>query len=179
MTNKIRNIVKLCQAGDRDAWGELYDMYSKSLYNVALRIVRDSFVAEEIMHDTIMKLGDNFERYVAEPQKLEFSLRRIAINRAIDTLRQKKVNFVQIEHGHNPEEQNEKIYTKENVDRMYSAIERLPEGYRVILTLKIAEEMSTEEIAQALGITPATVRTQYMRAKQKLTQIIQYPSTER
>ncbi len=172
MKSKIKNILKLCKTGDRDAWEELYDTFSVLLYNVSHRILKDDFLAEEVMHDTILKVSDNIDKYIAEPQKTEYSLRRIAINRSIDILRSKRVRFDDIENHHPATPEAERVYTEENVERMYSAIERLSEGYRVILTLKIAEEMSTEEIAQTLGITPATVRTQYMRAKQKLIQII-------
>lgn len=163
--------------GDRAAQMQLYDLYSKELYNTALRIVRDSFAAEEIMQDTLIKLFKNPTPYLKEPQKLLYSLKRIAINHSIDWLRAKRVRFEEIERlprGQQlePDVEIEELYTEENLSRLNLAIISLPLGYQTILTLKIMEEMTTEEIAQKLKITPTTVRTQLHRAKQKLKELI-------
>lgn len=163
--------------GDRAAQMQLYDLYSQKLYNTALRIVGDKFAAEEIMQDTLIKLFKNPTPYTKEPQKLPYSLKRITINAAIDWLRAKKIQFEDIEklpnnHHTPPDNEIEDIYTEENLAKLNTAIKSLPQGYQTILTLKIMEEMKTEDIAEKLKITPSTVRTQLLRAKQKLKELI-------
>lgn len=67
-----------------------------------------------------------------------------------------------------PEEENS-WYT---IDRVRAAIQELPDGYRTVLTLYLFEGYSQEEIADSLGITHATARSQYSRAKQKLLNLL-------
>jgi RNA polymerase sigma-70 factor (ECF subfamily) len=94
------------------------------------------------------------------------------INRSLDHLKRRKVKF---------EELNEKIPDEEpagldiseiQMEHLKKAIHRLPDGYRVVLSLYLLEGYDHEEISQILGISNVSSRSQYMRAKQKLRQML-------
>ena len=75
--------------------------------------------------------------------------------------------------GHLPEDEiYDETETQFKVEEIKKAVLELPNGYRTVLTLHLFEGYDHEEIAEILAVSHVTVRTQYMRAKQKLLQII-------
>ncbi len=177
---QIQEIINQCCCGQQSAQLELYNLLSKSVYNATLRVIGDTQTAEEIMHDAFIIALKQIEKYKHTPEKIHNSIRRIAVNKAIDQLRKKKIITQDISPLEYKITQTEEPPTTPNptkIKEIYTAIELLPQGYKTILTLKIIEEMPTEEIAQKLGIKSATVRTQYLRAKEKVREIIRKQHT--
>ena len=95
-------------------------------------------------------------------------MRRVAIHTAIDYVR-KRSEELELLTDNLPdlpeEEEEEPLYT---VEQVRQAMEKLPEGYRVVLSLYLFEGYDMEEIAQILHVKPASVRSQYLRGKRKL-----------
>lgn len=141
------------------------------MYNTSLRIVNDSMEAEDIMQESFLSAFENIETYGA---KVSFGawLKRIVVNNSIDTLKKKKVQFETIDHrALNIEEENEVRSGDDinvNINMVREAINQLPDGYRVVLSLYLLEGYDHEEIGEILGISDSTSRSQYTRAKQKL-----------
>jgi len=75
-------------------------------------------------------------------------------------------------YGSKSDENEETDFLADNIELLNDAIEKLPEGYKLVLTLYVIEEYEHEEIANMLGITASTSRSQLARAKQKLIEII-------
>ena len=103
-------------------------------------------------------------------------LKKIVVNKSINQLRKRKMDLIDIEKtnlGHLPEEEsldeNEIQFKVEDVKK---AVRLLPNGYRTVLSLYLFEGYDQEEIAEILRVSHATVRTQYIRAKQKLLGLI-------
>jgi RNA polymerase sigma factor (sigma-70 family) len=168
-------LVERCKQGDRQSYGELYQKYAKAMYNTSLRIVNHTADAEDILQESFC---DAFEAIDSFGYKSTFGawLKRIVINKSINALRKRKMDIIDIEKtsvAHLPEEENydeEAIMFK--VDEIKKAAKELPNGYRTVLSLHLFEGYDQEEIAEILQISHATVRTQYMRAKQKLLLLI-------
>ena len=168
-------LVERCKLGDSRAYAELYRKYSKAMYNTSLRIVNNTGDAEDVVQeaftDAFRSLGDFH-------YKSTFGawLKRIVINKSINYLRKRKMDMIDIDKtniGHLPEEDTtdeQEIQMK--VEDIKKAVALLPNGYRTVLTLYLFEGYDQEEIAEILQVSHATVRTQYMRAKQKLVQHI-------
>jgi RNA polymerase sigma-70 factor (ECF subfamily) len=100
-------------------------------------------------------------------------LKKIVVNRSLDALNRKKAVFEDIEsHIGIRDESAEDAARNEEVDlrveEVKDAIERLPDGYRVILSLYLLEGYDHDEIAEILAINSSTSRSQLSRAKQKL-----------
>jgi RNA polymerase sigma-70 factor (ECF subfamily) len=100
-------------------------------------------------------------------------LKRIVVNRSLDALGKRKTIFEDIEShvGIRDDSPDDAAYREEvdtRVEEVKAAIERLPEGYRVILSLYLIEGYDHDEIAEMLNISSSTSRSQLSRAKQKL-----------
>ena len=122
--------------------------------------------AEDIMQETFIEAFSKLSE-LREQERFAGWLKRIAVNKSINAL--KKRRFVNFEMGAEPVAENEDIDV-DNVKRarVYACIARLPEGYRVIISLYLLEGYDHEEIGDILNIQASTSRSQYTRARKKL-----------
>ena len=168
-------LVERCKQGDSRSFAELYRKYSKALYNTSLRIVNNTGDAEDVVQEAFTDAFRSLEDFHYN-STFGAWLKRIVINKSINCLRKRKMDMIDIEKtniGHLPEEDTtdeQEIQMK--VEDIKKAVGLLPNGYRTVLTLYLFEGYDQEEIAEILQVSHATVRTQYMRAKQKLVQHI-------
>jgi RNA polymerase sigma factor (sigma-70 family) len=168
-------LVEKCKTGDSRSYAELYQKYSKAMYNTSLRIVNNSGDAEDVLQEAFVDAFGSLESF---QYKSTFGawLKKIVINKSINHLRKKKMDLIDIEKtvvGNLPEEETlDEKDLQLKVAEIKSAVKLLPNGYRTVLTLYLFEGYDHEEIAEILNVTHATVRTQYMRAKQKLLGLI-------
>lgn len=162
----------------------LYDKYNKILYNKSLRILNDEFEAEEVMHDTLLKYLKVKPKFESDGEKTAW-LCRVCINMSIDRYRKKGrekslLNCVSDEYYKNIsndylEEYNDhenSIKDNITVAKIRDALNKLSDGYRIILTLNLFEGYDYQEIAQIMNIKEVTVRSQYIRGKSKLIELI-------
>lgn len=172
----IAKIVSGCIARNRVSQMELYDLYSQDVFLTAYRIVQLRDEAEDIVQNSFLKIFDRIEVYETSPKSTLYALKRIAINASIDFLRTRRLKF--IDDITNIPDVCEDNIDYEDVEMkvvlIKSAISELPTGSRVIVTLRIIEEYSFEEIATQLHLKSSTVRTQYVRAKKKILTRLDY-----
>ncbi len=170
--NIHQDLIDRCRAGDTKAQFELYKLYYKPMYNVSLRMVGNEVEAEDVMQEAFLKAFTKIDSYEG---KVSFGawLKKIVINRSLDQLKKRKVKF---------EELNEKIpdevvpaldLSEIQMEQLKKTVRQLPDGYRVVLSLYLLEGYDHDEISQILGISNVASRTQYMRAKNKLRQMLQ------
>ncbi|MBK0380234.1 RNA polymerase sigma factor [Mucilaginibacter segetis] len=173
--DKHYSLVVECKQGSKKACYELYRLYAKAMLNVAFRIVGNIAEAEDVLQEAFT---DAFKRMKDFRQETTFGLwlKQIVIHRAINMLRKRKLELVEIEEG-----QLENIPDTEIIDdsdlqykvqQIKRAINELPDGYRIVLTLYLLEGYDHEEIGQVLEISENTSRTQFLRAKRKLNDIL-------
>lgn len=161
-----------CRKGKHTAQLALYNRYAKWLYNVCFRIVAQSDEAEEAMQDTFMKVFTRMDQF-REDQSFEAWLKRIAVHTAIDYVRKKQLYMEQADELPDTAiEEEEEDIAGVTVQKIKEAMQKLPNGYRVVLSLYLFEGYDTEEISQILNIKTVTVRSQYMRAKKKLIELL-------
>jgi len=160
--------------GSRAAQFELYKLYAKAMYNVALRILNYEEEAEDVLQEAFL---DAFTRIVDFRQETTFGLwlKQIVINKSINYLRKRKMEFVSTDEvSEVPDEDSfDDSEVRLQADEIRTAIIELPDGYRVVLSLYLLEGYDHEEIAHILKISENTSRTQYMRAKKKLKSILE------
>ena len=168
-------LVERCKQGDPRSYGELYQKYSRAMYNTSLRIVNHTADAEDVLQESFV---DAFGAIASFGYKSTFGawLKRIVINKSINALRKRKMEIIDIEKTSVLHMQEEEGVDEEalqfKVEEVKKAVKDLPNGYRTVLSLHLFEGYDQEEIAEIMQISHATVRTQYMRAKQKLLHII-------
>jgi len=163
-------LITACRKGSRKAQFEIYRLYYKTMYNTALRITGDSLEAEDVMQEAFLKAFTRLDSYRGE---VAFGawLKKIVINRALDAVKLKKAVISLDDSGRkidledDPADEQIPDLTPEQVR---SAIMELPEGYRIVLSLFLLEGYDHEEISGILGISNATSRTQYHRARKRL-----------
>lgn len=154
--------------------GKIYDDYSVRLYNIGLRVVGDASDAEEIMHDTLLKYLSYGRK--GEIRDLAGWLAQTCIRKAIDRLREKHrykdflTRFAEMDMGDMTVQQEEPDVI--SVESIKQALTGLPDHYRVVLTLRLLEGYDYQEISQITGTKESTIRTLYMRGKQKLAEAL-------
>lgn len=104
-------------------------------------------------------------------------LKRIVINKCINEIKRKKADLLYVEDLYRVDKEPEDDYVdyesiKLDVQKIHKAMEQLPEGYRIIFSLYLLEGYDHTEIAQIMGITESTSKSQYMRAKRKIKDIL-------
>jgi RNA polymerase sigma factor (sigma-70 family) len=160
--NIHQEYIDRCRKGDRNAQFEIYRLYFKSMYNTSLRIVKDPQEAEDIMQESFLSAFVKINTYSG---KVSFGawLKKIVINSSLDALKKKRL-FT--------EELNDANYKDVRIEDIMEAVNELPDGYRVVLSLKLFEGYDHDEIAEILEISNSSSRSQYTRAKQKLLSIL-------
>jgi RNA polymerase sigma-70 factor (ECF subfamily) len=170
--NIHQDLIDGCREGDQKAQFQVYKLYYKAMYNTSLRIVNDSMEAEDVMQEAFLSAFEKINTYSGT---VSFGawLKRIVVNRSLDVLGRRKAIFEEL-NGHDGirdnsiEDAEYREETETKVEEVKAAIERLPEGYRVILSLYLIEGYDHDEIAEMLNISSSTSRSQLSRAKQKL-----------
>jgi RNA polymerase sigma factor (sigma-70 family) len=172
--DKHYNLVVECKQGSKKACFELYKLYAKAMLNVAFRIVGNVAEAEDVLQESFL---DAFRRIQDFRQETTFGLwlKQIVVNRSINQLRKRKVEMVELNEdvdnlADEQPEGDEEIQYK--VAQVKHAMNELPEGYKQVISLYLIEGYDHEEIGQILGITENTSRTQFLRAKRKLGEIL-------
>ncbi|MBB4037618.1 RNA polymerase sigma-70 factor (ECF subfamily) [Dysgonomonas hofstadii] len=170
------SIIEQCRRGDRKAQMQLYSTFYKRVYNACYRVLQDSYEAEDAMQESFLKAFSRLNTYdISTP--FEAWLVRISINTSIDKLRKKELDVINLNENinydvadSNDNEDWEQITGK--VEQVKAAINKLPDASRLVINLYLIEGYDHEEIADILKIPAGTVRIQYMRAKQKLIELI-------
>jgi RNA polymerase sigma-70 factor (ECF subfamily) len=170
--NLHQDLLDGCKSGDQRAQFQIYKLYYKAMYNTSLRIVNDSMEAEDVMQESFLSAFEKIDTYSGT---VSFGawLKKIVINRSLDALSKRKAIFEEIEsHIGIRDESSDDLLRKEEADikveEVKEAINGLPDGYRIILSLYLLEGYDHDEIAEILSISSSTSRSQLSRAKQKL-----------
>ncbi|MBG7611155.1 RNA polymerase sigma factor [Polaribacter sp. BAL334] len=169
----IIHLIEHCKKSDKNAQLQLYKAYYKAMYNTAIRILKDSFEAEDIMQEAFLTAFTKMDSYKGE---VTFGawLKRIVVNKSINQLRKNnRYEMAKMEIIPNDEIEEESFETnKLDPKIILNTIQSLKENYRIILTLYLIEGFDYEEIQQILNYTNENVRTTILRAKNKLKQVL-------
>jgi len=171
--NIHQSLIDKCRDKDRSAQFEIYGLYYKAMYNTSLRMVKDLDEAEDIMQESFLSAFEKIKTYSGT---VSFGawLKKIVINRSLDSLKKRRLSFEILEEGNIPdqEEGSDTDDISDRIEEIREAILRLPDGFRVVLTLYLLEGYDHEEIAQILDINPSTSRSQFTRARHKLVEML-------
>jgi len=176
-----REIIELSKAGNPKAQFQLYKLYSKAMFNICVRMLNSKEEAEDLLQesftDAFMKL--NSFRYESS---FGAWLKRIVINKCINAINKKKVDLVFPDQPLEPDTRDEEVdYSgiEMDVQRIHHAVGKLPDGYRVIFSLYALEGYDHGEISQIMNISESTSKSQYLRAKQKIKELLKNNHDER
>ncbi|MEO9485424.1 MAG: sigma-70 family RNA polymerase sigma factor [Ekhidna sp.] len=164
--------IKQLKKGNELAAFNLYNSYSKAMYNTLARITNDTEVAKDLLQESFVSAFKKIHD-LEDPKAFGGWLKRIVVNMGLAYVRKKKYHFEDIE--------GQEVIESEDVDgsliddnTLHNAIKELPDGCRTVLCLHLLEGYKHKEIADQLAITESTSKTQYRHAKKLLKTKLQH-----
>ena len=178
----ITELLQACEKGSTTAQFEIYKLYYKAMFNTAMRIMQNSYDAEDVMQEAFLNAFTKLDTFKGE---VPFGawLKRIVINKSLTHIKKKnklqEVNLEVVDNklesdNDNDDEMNEsKVdYVKLKVKEVSKAMGLLKESYRTILNLSLVEGYDNEEIALIMDISNENCRTTISRAKSRLRKLL-------
>jgi RNA polymerase sigma factor (sigma-70 family) len=161
--------------GKKYAFDEIYSAYAPGMYAICLRYTRCEDDAQDVLQETFIKIFNNQKNYNLDAS-IGAWIKSITINTALTYIQKTykyelKEDDSYFENSH----ENEEIqieYTELKV-KLMSILNKLPEGYRLVFNLFAIENLSHKEIAEYLGISENTSKTQYFKAKKHIQKILE------
>jgi RNA polymerase sigma factor (sigma-70 family) len=171
-----RQLVEDCKSGNRKAQYELYNSYAKAMYNICFRMMNNAEEAQDILQEGFVDAFRRLESFRFE-STIGAWLKKIIINKCINALEKRRIIWAdeEISELDLMPVDNESINEDElqlSVERVKKAMSRLPEGARVIFSLYLLEGYDHTEISEILHISESTSKTQFMRARQMVKEIL-------
>jgi RNA polymerase sigma factor (sigma-70 family) len=164
-------LIEECRKGNSKAQFRLYNQYSKAMYNLAYRILNNREDAEDMLQEAFTECFRSIDSFRFE-STFGAWLKKILINKCLNQLKKKKIDLTLCETLPQCIEEEEAEEVAYDTGKIFKSIEKLPDGYRVILTLYLLEGYDHTEISYILGISESTSKSQYSRAKEKLRNIL-------
>lgn len=179
LTNQnIEYLLQQCKINNQRAQMEVYNRYYKAMFNTALRIVKDSFKAEDIMQESFLVAFSKLKS-LKDYSVFGAWLKRIVINNSIQYYKQNaKYTEVPLDDVLYKVEDNEdttenRDSKKQQANKVLNVMKTLKNNYQVGLTLHLIEGYDYEEISEIMDITYANCRTMISRAKDSLRKKLQ------
>lgn len=159
-------LIRKAVAEDREAQKALYELYAPKMLAVCNQYVKDLHFAEDVMIEGFVVAFRNLGSYEFRGS-FEGWIRKIMVRKAIDFLRKRQ--FVVFDETYLQDEpSNYKDSDTIELNWLEKLIEALPEGYRMVFTLRVVEGYKHAEIAELLGISENTSKTQFFKARKQL-----------
>ncbi|WP_242119694.1 RNA polymerase sigma factor [Aestuariivivens sediminicola] len=170
------DIIKKCKQNNRKAQLQLYNQYCDGMYIVAMRFLKNSNDAEDVVQEAFIKAFTKLDQYKAE---VTFGawLKRIVVNKCIDFLKAQKQRLIDLDEVHL------KVVDTSNDDKwlvddtttlndVKTAINKLPDKYKYVVMLYLIEGYDHQEISEILKISEVSSRTQLSRGRSKLKELL-------
>lgn len=176
--DQLKEIVQRCIANDRAAQEQLFKLFYGKMMGVCLRYIKDHDSAQEVVQKCFIKVFDRLEEFDFKGS-FEGWVRRIMVNGSIDAIRSKRrqpfttdEEYLFNESYSIQEHDIDEDITKIKAEQAMRAIQQLSPSYRAVFNLYVIENYSHKEIAQILGISEGTSKSNLAKAKQNLRKIL-------
>ncbi len=160
-------LIQACKTGRPAAQKELYDLLSPFLMGVARRYVSDFSLAEDLMVESIYKILTKLDKYTGVGSFQGWA-RRVCVNECLMYLRKQKTFHESIEDSHLQIEGEDHFEGQLMAEDILKLIDALPVGYKTVFNMYVIEGYKHREIAEQLGISINTSKSQLILAKKKL-----------
>ncbi|MFN3851065.1 MAG: RNA polymerase sigma factor [Spirosomataceae bacterium] len=166
---KERELVEACIRQERNAQRQLYELYAGKLLVTAMRYMKNRDDAEDVLQDSFIKIFKHLDSFRFDCP-LDAWLRRIVVNTALKQLKKQAEFMQQIDSQlvADEVEQSELTISGFQFEQLMAMVASLPDGCRTVFNLYAIEGYQHNEIAELLGISEGTSKSQYSRAKSLL-----------
>jgi RNA polymerase sigma-70 factor, ECF subfamily len=181
-TRTVQALIDGCLKGDRRSQQAVYKMFYGKMKSVCMRYTRDHDQAMDVLQEGFVKVFNNLERYTGVGS-FEGWIRRIMVNLSIDRFRKLKHDFVLLgendnlenwdTHSNEQEEENgeDAIYDI-TPEQILDVMQQLSPAYRTVFNLYVFENYSHQDIAEALGISVGTSKSNYAKARKNMKKLL-------
>jgi RNA polymerase sigma factor (sigma-70 family) len=162
-------LIEGCKANKRDLQKALYQRYSAKMFMICLRYTKNREEAEDILQDGFVKLFGNIRQFNGAGS-FEGWIRRIMVNTALEAIRKRKLEYApdDISNLTNVHANESDALSKIALQDLLALIQELPTGCQLIFNLYVIEGFNHKEIAEKLGVSEGTSKSQLARARQLL-----------
>jgi RNA polymerase sigma factor (sigma-70 family) len=175
--NSEQELLAACKAGKRVAQKRIYELFAPKMLNVCRRYTRDVEQARDLMHDGFIKVFMNISKFRGEAA-LETWITRIMINNSISAIKKEvrrgiKVKIEDAKLG-NGDSFDFELESKQPISarNVFDTLDELPLGYRTVISLYVLDGFTHKEIAQQLGISEGTSKSQLAKGKRLLAKLL-------
>lgn len=169
-----RELIKLCKKGDRKGQKLLFNKFSAAMTRLCLRYIKNEEETLEVVSEGFIKVFKHLQQFHYEREGgLVVWVKTIMVNESLQYLRKHKPMYVNIDDDHIGETVNNEALSEMDAEYIYTAILKLPDGYRTVFNLYVIEGYSHKEIAEKLQISEGSSRSQLTHARKKLQRLIQ------
>jgi RNA polymerase sigma-70 factor (ECF subfamily) len=161
-------LILKAQRGNAEALKLLYDKYNKAMFNICTRLMGNNEDAEDVLHDAFIIAFKSLHQ-LKEAAQFGGWIKRIVINECIKQGKKKKGWDEWEDEKHDVLDEDQGTWWDGvTMAQIHKQIKALPDGCRQIFTLYAVENYSHKDIAESLGVSEGTSKSQYHRAKQLL-----------
>lgn len=159
---------------NNERWAQktLYEQYFGTLMPVCMRYADSDEEAEDILHDSFIKIFNSIDKY-KPGSSLKNWMMRIVVNTAIDNVRKKnRAKIINLESIYNLQSEEPNVLQSINAADLIAAIQKLSYNYRLVFNMFVVEGYSHKEISDLLGISESTSRSNLVKARKRLKEIL-------
>lgn len=165
-------LIKGCLGRDRAAQQQLFDLYSSKMYALCYRYVRHAMEAEDILVTAFTKIFERIDQFKGEGS-FEGWIRRVVVNEALTHLRKSRTMYLETELEQADREPDYgQLSDHLEAEDLMNMIQELPAGYRLVFNMYAIDGYSHKEIAEQLGISENTSKSQLSRARVYLQKML-------
>lgn len=162
---KETELIEGCRRKNAQAQKSLYDRYAGKLFALCCRYIKEKMEAEDVFIIAFTKILDRMDQFKGEGS-FEGWMKRIVVNESLSYLRRNKNMYLEMDiEAANREPNFDKLDSHLLAEDLMKMIESLPSGYRIVFNLYAIDGYSHKEIAEQLGITENTSKSQLSRAR--------------
>ncbi len=164
LTN-IQQLIQQVLDGQKKAASELYEAYKRPLFVVCLRYASDRSRAQDYLQEAFISIFKNLKQFDSSKGAFESWAKRVTINTCLMDLRKNTLYAVNISEAVQVESDMEDALSSMSLKEMLELIQQLPEGYKTVFNMYVIDGFSHREIAEKLGVSINTSKTQLMKAR--------------
>ena len=166
------DLINGCRRGEKHAQERLFDLYSRRMYGICLRYVKNTMQAEDVLVMAFTKIFERINQFKGEGS-FEGWIRRIIVNEALTSLRRNRAMMIETDLEYADREPDyDRLSDHLEAEDLLKMIAKLPPGYRVVFNMYAIDGFSHKEIGEQLGITENTSKSQLSRARTYLQKLL-------
>jgi RNA polymerase sigma factor (sigma-70 family) len=167
-----KDLIEGCKKHDRHAQRFLYEHFSGKMFGLCCRYIKDKMEAEDVLVTSFTKIFDRIEQFKGEGS-FEGWIRRIVVNESLSYLRKNKSMYLETDiEAADREPDYASLENQLEAEDLLKMISALPTGYRIVFNMYAVDGYSHKEIAEQLGISENTSKSQLSRARVALQKVL-------